>query len=270
MSSRMLFDEDDIRMFNAELAKEIGINEAIVLQQIHYWLTINQKANNNFKKGRYWIYNTYKDWQEDSFPFWSTRTISRIIKSLEEENYILTDNFNKTGFDKTKWYSINYGKLNKIAKNVYGDEQNDLSNMTDCHNGEGQNDTTNTKDFSKTSTKNNNMSSQKDDEIKEIWQQYKSIFADYYQPRKFSKKRKGKIKQRLKTYSVEELVNSMKAIVDNDYMLGKNDNNRFYAKPEYCFRNDEVIEEWLNKYEGAGVGDDQPEEEIDYYADLRN
>jgi len=117
-------------------------------------------------------------------------------------------------------------------------------------------------------TSNNNMSSQKDDDIEEVWQQYKSIFADYYKPRVFSKKRKGHIRQRLKTYSVDELVKAMKAIKTNDYMLGKNENNRFYAKPEYCFKNDEKVEEWLNKYEGSGISDSD-DVDIDYYADLR-
>lgn len=50
------------------LAKILGLNEALVLQQINYWLEINKKKNNNFHDGRYWTYNTLKEWQEE-FPF---------------------------------------------------------------------------------------------------------------------------------------------------------------------------------------------------------
>jgi len=264
--SRFLNDKKDLRTFHAKLAAKIGVKEAIVLQQIHYWLEKNRETNNNFKEGRYWTYNTYKEWKKENFQFWSTRTISRAIKSLEKQGLLITDNFNKVRFDKTKWYSIDYDKLKLIEVEVYGRSQVVNTNTTDCRDGSGQNDVTNTRDLPETST-DNNMSSQKDDEIQEVWQQYKSIFADYYTPRKFSKKRKSKIKQRLNTYSVDELVNAMKAIAANDYMIGKNDNGKFYAKPEYCFRNDEKVEEWLNDYEQSEkVNFDA---DIDYYADLR-
>ena len=41
--SKILFDEQPI-VVSRELAKLIGLNEAIVLQQVHYWLEINRKA----------------------------------------------------------------------------------------------------------------------------------------------------------------------------------------------------------------------------------
>lgn len=87
-----------------------------------------------------------------------------------------------------------------------------------------------------------------DEMINEVWDFYKKTFKEYYQPRKFSGKRKNKIKQRLKSFAIDEIKNSLIAIKDNDYMLGNNKNNMFYAKPEYCFRSDEKTEEWLNKY----------------------
>ena len=36
-----------------ELAVAVGLNEAIVLQQIHYWTEINRKANKNQRDGYY-------------------------------------------------------------------------------------------------------------------------------------------------------------------------------------------------------------------------
>ena len=46
-----------------ELAQAIGLHEAIVLQQLHYWIEINRKADRNSHNGRYWTYNTYESWQ---------------------------------------------------------------------------------------------------------------------------------------------------------------------------------------------------------------
>lgn len=40
------------------LAAEIGLNEAIVLQQIHYWLEKSTHVHRQQK----WVYNTMDDW----------------------------------------------------------------------------------------------------------------------------------------------------------------------------------------------------------------
>ena len=162
--SRMLLDKKDIRSFNAKLATEIGCNEAIFLQQIHYFLQINEEADRNKKEGKYWTYNSYTEWQKEVFPFWSTRTIGRVVRSLEEQGLLVTDNFNKAGFDKTKWYTINYDKVKQIEKQVYSSRQNGSTDNTECRDGGSQNGSTNTKDLPKTSTKkNNNMSANADE-----------------------------------------------------------------------------------------------------------
>ena len=82
--------------------------------------------------------------------------------------------------------------------------------------------------------------------VKHIWEFYCDLFQGIYKPRSFSDKRKGKIKQRLKNYSVDELETALKNMRQNKYLCGDNDSGKVYAKPEYCFRNDEKVEEWLN------------------------
>lgn len=98
-----------------ELATLIGLNEAIIIQQLHYWLEINKKTNKNLIEGRYWTYNTYEDWQ-NQFPFWSISTIKRTITRLKEAGFIITGNFNQMKLDRTVWYSIDYDQLKKIEK----------------------------------------------------------------------------------------------------------------------------------------------------------
>ncbi|NLX61346.1 MAG: hypothetical protein GXZ06_02315 [Tissierellia bacterium] len=100
------------------LAVILGLNEALVLQQIHYWLEINKKNKRNFHEGRYWTYNTLKDWQKE-FPFWSLSTIKRILKKLREKKLIEVDNFNIYQMDRTLWYTINYEEVDKL----YADEE---------------------------------------------------------------------------------------------------------------------------------------------------
>lgn len=88
------------------LAEVIGLNEALVLQQMQYWLSRSDKVID----GRRWIYNTYDEWV-DQFPFWSKNTIKRTILNLEMRGLVISANHNKAKFDKTKWYTIDYSKL---------------------------------------------------------------------------------------------------------------------------------------------------------------
>lgn len=103
--SKLLMKDKPI-MVLPRLALKIGFNEAVVLQQIHFWLLTSK----HHREGRKWVFNTYQEWQKQ-MPFWSVRTIKRTIKSLEEQGYLLSANYNHLKLDKTKWYSIVYEKL---------------------------------------------------------------------------------------------------------------------------------------------------------------
>lgn len=88
------------------LAVAVGLNEAIILQQIHYWLG----ASKNSHDGRLWVYNTYEQWAEQ-FPFWSPEFIRKIVKSLRDKNLIEARQLSPNAWDKTNSYTINYEAL---------------------------------------------------------------------------------------------------------------------------------------------------------------
>lgn len=118
-------------IINTDLAMVLSdLNESIVLNQLNYWLEINKKANKHFIDGRYWVYNTYSDWRINNFPYWSEKTIQRAFSRLEKKGIVVSANYNKSGIDKTKWYTIDYDALNKIAKE-YNGEQDKLSPRQD-------------------------------------------------------------------------------------------------------------------------------------------
>ncbi|BAQ11479.1 hypothetical protein OXB_3009 [Bacillus sp. OxB-1] len=110
------------------LAKNIGLNEAILLQQLHYRSLIST----NIKDGYRWVYKTFEEWQEE-FPFWSVKTIKRTVKKLEDEGYVIsTSAHNKMKMDRTKWYRIDYSKC------VSESGQTVPTIGSNCPNGEGQ------------------------------------------------------------------------------------------------------------------------------------
>ncbi|MEN3132952.1 DnaD domain-containing protein [Bacillus albus] len=106
--SRLLLDDEPLVVL-PKLATVIGLNEAIVLQQLHYWL----EKSNNVKDDFRWIYNTYEEWK-NQFPFWSESTIKRTLKKLQEQKIIIVGNYNKMKIDNTKWYRIDYELLDNI------------------------------------------------------------------------------------------------------------------------------------------------------------
>lgn len=107
--SRLIINERPL-LIPPTLAKKIGLNEAIVLQQIHFWLNISEHEID----GRKWIYNTYEDWQKQ-FPFWSKPTIVRVFSRLEGKGLVISSNYNKISVDRTKWYTIDYDALEEVG-----------------------------------------------------------------------------------------------------------------------------------------------------------
>lgn len=171
--SKLLIDDYPIQVL-PKLAKEIGLNEAIILQQIHYWVN-NSKHKKN---GRYWIYNSYKEW-ESQFPFWSNVTIRRTISSLEKQKLLITGNFNKAHFDKTKWYTIDYKVLQSMSKSI---AQNEQTNDSKRANGDVQNEQTNTIDYTEiTSETTNNIdqSSSKEADKVDLKNRFDLIWKEY-------------------------------------------------------------------------------------------
>lgn len=121
--AKLLIDEYPL-MVLPSLAKMIGLNEAIALQQVHYWL--NNAKGGVVIDGVRWVYNTYEEWQSDNFPFWSVRTVTRVFTSLETMELLLS--MQKASYDRKKYYRVHYDKLA-------------LWNETTCHNAEFQNGT---------------------------------------------------------------------------------------------------------------------------------
>lgn len=88
-----------------------GSDEAIILQQIHYWLL----RSNNIEDGYKWVYNSMENWQKQ-FPWIkSSKTLSKYFKDLEKRGFLVTGNYNKRKFDRTKWYRIDYDAFSNLG-----------------------------------------------------------------------------------------------------------------------------------------------------------
>ena len=105
---------DDNVIISRALAVKIGINEAILLQEIH------RQAMQTTEKheGHRWIRKSTKEWQSD-IPFMSLSTIKRTISSLKERKLIRsTSVLNSDLADRTNWYRVNYSELKQLITKI--------------------------------------------------------------------------------------------------------------------------------------------------------
>ena len=232
--SRLLIDEPPLQVLTS-LARELGLNEAIMLQQMHYWLI---KSSHEFE-GVKWFYKTLEDWQTE-FPFWSTMTIRRTLTNLEKQKVIRIGNFNKKKFDKTKWYTIEYQCVNRRCVQY---EQTMCSNRTD---GCVQFEQTYTREYTETTTENNGS---KEKPLKVVWTEETKYIIDYLN------KRTGK-KYSVKTKKTAQLVHKL---LDNGFTVEdfervidikckqwlNNEKMNQYLRPRTLFS--EKFEDYLNE-----------------------
>ncbi len=121
-SSKYLINEYPM-MVLPSLASRIGIDEAIILQQIQYWVHTNQACDNQrvYREGRWWVFNTIQEWQQKQFVWLSVPTIKRILQALEQMTLVATKQFDKTKLSNEnqkssnrKWYTINYESIDAL------------------------------------------------------------------------------------------------------------------------------------------------------------
>lgn len=109
--------------FDSKIAKEYGINIAVILDKLHFWIDHNKANNVNFYDGRYWTFNSMEAWGKQ-IDFMTINTIRRTLEKMEKEGLIVTGNYNTSRYDRTKWYA-----LTDKANSIFEDSQFHLANL---------------------------------------------------------------------------------------------------------------------------------------------
>lgn len=121
-SSSLLINEAPLQVLPSLAVALKNVHEAIILQQVQYWLS----RSNFVFNGRKWVYNTLDEWHEQ-FPWITKKSVGDKFRSLEKKGILIVGNFNKLKYDRTKWYSIDYDKLNSLINNENIDENVDMT-----------------------------------------------------------------------------------------------------------------------------------------------
>ena len=94
-----------IHVFDTDVAEKYGVNAAIILQNIAYWIKQNEANKTNFYDGNYWTFNSNRAYRE-LFPYMSKRQIETAFKKLIDDGVLITGNYNKMAYDRTLWYAL--------------------------------------------------------------------------------------------------------------------------------------------------------------------
>lgn len=103
--------------FDVDIAVRFGMAEAVLIENIRWWLLKNKVDKRNFHEGRYWTYSTAKAYAE-LFPYMSEDKIQRLLRKLEDEHVLVSGNFNQTPHDRTKWYSLDESFLRNTSREI--------------------------------------------------------------------------------------------------------------------------------------------------------
>jgi hypothetical protein len=136
---KLLIEESPLQVLPT-LAVAIGLNEAIMLQQVHYWLRHNDETGKSRHAGRVWMYSSVDRWAQKDFTFWCESTIKRTLNRLKQMNLLITGNYNKSGYDRTTWYTINYEELDRLLAGTKAQERVPKSMGPEWPNASGQDD----------------------------------------------------------------------------------------------------------------------------------
>ena len=123
-SSKLLINEHPLQALPT-LAREIGLNKAVILQQVQYWISTSPHDI----EGNQWIYNSYTEWAQQ-FPWLKPQGVRWHIRKLEELGLLIAGEFNKDARDNTKWYRINYDRLNELLNTTSGVLENSTPTAT--------------------------------------------------------------------------------------------------------------------------------------------
>ena len=101
--------------FDIELAREFGVNAAILFNNICFWINKNRANGKNFFDGDYWTYNSKRAFAE-LFPYMSERQVGSALQKLVEARMIKTGNYNEDKRDKTTWYALDINGACMVQK----------------------------------------------------------------------------------------------------------------------------------------------------------
>lgn len=191
-------------LFDVHVAQKVGVNAAIILENIAFWVKSNEANDRSYHDGRYWTYNSAKAFHE-LFPYMSERQITTALQKLVDAGYILKGNYNESAYNRTLWYTLTNegealvqycdieetGKANGDSENVECISQKCKMEITKEGNGSGKKVKSTNTDINHYKTTDKKPDKENTDSIVSEYtedQELKTAIIEYIKMRKMIKK----------------------------------------------------------------------------------
>ncbi len=109
MQTFKLLPHDSVMLLQPMLVKNFGRSGALLLSQLHYWLTKKDSIGCHYQ-GNHWIYNTAEEWAEQLQL--SVRHVRRLVAEFVNLGILRVEKLHKLKSVRTNYYSIDYDQLN--------------------------------------------------------------------------------------------------------------------------------------------------------------
>jgi hypothetical protein len=111
--SKLLHDGNYL-FYSTELADKIGRNEAIFLQQTHYWMSVK---GGKVVDGTKWFWKTYQQWAEEMCL--SISTVRRVVSHLKQLGLVSVERLAAKTYYQANWYTLNRDVLEAFVQNEH-------------------------------------------------------------------------------------------------------------------------------------------------------
>lgn len=94
-----------VHTFDIDIAKERGVDQAVIIQHLQFWILKNRNDGRNLRDGHYWTFTSIQALVKH-FPYWTEDQIGYAVARLVMDGILIKGNFNRTAFDRTIWYAF--------------------------------------------------------------------------------------------------------------------------------------------------------------------
>lgn len=92
-------------IFDIEDAIKHGVDVAIMMQNLKFWIIKNHANKKNRFDDHTWTYNSAEAFAI-LFPYWNVKQIRYILRKMLDDKIIISGNYNKIKMDRTAWYAF--------------------------------------------------------------------------------------------------------------------------------------------------------------------
>lgn len=111
--------------FDVGLAKEYGVDEAVFVHNIYFWVLKNEANGRHLHDGKTWTYSSIEGLTK-LFPFWTSRQIERVVRNCRDKGLIETAKLSDNPRDRTTWFTIT-----QTVKCIYANGEMDITKRVD-------------------------------------------------------------------------------------------------------------------------------------------